>query len=174
MFDSKITTELDQPGMLSDSDHDNSAKCFDEDEPPILNSQGSDAESAQPQKLSTVLSQWNLSIDPEDVPVLILPSPICFLMLHGKIKHAIVRCCWHERLIDRHNHRYMRMPLFTSTSSRCVKRTSISGCRHTFVALAHNHFRLELPLESSRLPSGFCFWTSHSFVFCGYLCLTLS
>ena len=120
-FDSKVPFDI-QAAQLQDT-YSPIGPCLSETEDGYAifsDSQDSNVGEACSCKLADLLNQWGLGqLCAEDLPVIILPSPVCYLMLHGKVHHLTLLCSWHNRLIDRHGNRYKGMPLFHSTITIC-------------------------------------------------------
>ena len=59
------------------------------------------AETEASVSVADVLAQWGLDISPEDIPVLLMPQPIVYLIGRRKWSTILLRTEWHRLLIDR-------------------------------------------------------------------------
>ena len=84
----------DSPLLLSDSDEDggDDGDCG----PPCLSSDSDD--EAELFTATDALRHWGVDVEAEEVPVLLLPQPICFLILQRDWKTIMMLTSWHERL----------------------------------------------------------------------------
>ena len=64
-----------------------------------------------------MLDSWGISTSAEDLPLVLLPAPIAFLVFKGLWKYLFLRTRWHMRLVDRHGIQYHGKPLFERTLS---------------------------------------------------------
>ena len=95
---------MHQPAILSDSDATPGSAAGDA---PMLSDSDSEAEQLalaanRTCKVKEVLRSWGIEGSAEDVPILLLPDPIGFLIFQRKWTSLILRTKWHLRLIDRH------------------------------------------------------------------------
>ena len=65
-----------------------------------------------------VLNSWGQTCAAADVPVLILPAPIAYLIFSGAWHHVLIRTAWHQRLADARGRKYISKPLFHGTHRR--------------------------------------------------------
>ena len=65
-----------------------------------------------------VLNSWGQTCAAADVPVLILPAPIAYLIFSGAWHHVLIRTAWHQRLVDARGRKYISKPLFHGTHRR--------------------------------------------------------
>ena len=108
--DTAARSLLGGDGVLSDST-DNEERVDN------FLSSGSDDESRLrfPCNAKTVLHAWGVSESVADLPMLIVPSPIAYLMLNGKWEHVLLRADWHTRLINREGKKFNGEAIFNGT-----------------------------------------------------------
>ena len=87
-------------------------ECMTEDE---YMSQSSDIDKTVRQ----ILHEWNVSMDPNNIPVCIVPAPIAYLMVHSQWKSILLRHWDHYRLVDGEGKRFDNMQLLPGVRSVC-------------------------------------------------------
>ena len=116
-FESQVDDDMEQAACLTESD-EGIGHMFSETEDGfavLSHSPSSDDADSKPCKLAELLTTWGSELCPEDLPVVVMPSPVCYLLMHGKLNYLTLQCNWHARLVDRHGNRYANQPLFSST-----------------------------------------------------------
>ena len=98
-------TADDLPGLLSDdsdSDIEMDIEKIEPDGDPMM-SDSEDHEVLKPSQATArdVLHDWGLPLDANDIPVLLLPEPIAFLIYSGQWRHVVVLAHWHAQLVNR-------------------------------------------------------------------------
>ena len=84
--------------ILSDSDEDLQEDLHELPEPPN-DSQAQDAASGHKQYAQSFLRSCGMENDAQDVPVLLLPESVAFLILSGDWNDIVLQTSWHKRLV---------------------------------------------------------------------------
>ena len=115
---------LDSPSSSDSKSLCGSDDCLQEDD----RMSASSDELGGDKTIKQILHQWGVQTNAnKNLPVLVLPEPIAFLILHGKWKTILLQCCWHSRLVDGYGMRFHKRNLFAGVDTACcrsAKRTS--------------------------------------------------
>ena len=100
---------LDSPSSSDSKSLCGSDDCLQEDD----RMSASSDELGGDKTIKQILHQWGVQTNAnKNLPVLVLPEPIAFLILHGKWKTILLQCCWHSRLVDGYGMRFHKRNLF--------------------------------------------------------------
>ena len=62
-----------------------------------------------------ILEKWGITTLADDIPVLLVPEPIAFLVCRNEWQDLLLRVCWHDSLVLRTGQRWRSgMPLLSS------------------------------------------------------------
>ena len=66
----------------------------------MLSSDSDDDDPAQLNLACDVLQDWGLDVNADDVPILLLPEPIVYLIMQGEFSEVMFLLEWHSKLYN--------------------------------------------------------------------------